>query len=173
MEYGPRALGNRSILANPTIPGMDDKVNEEIKFREKWRPFCPSMLDEAKEDFLEDPSESPFMVMTFKIRHERREQVPSIVHADAPRATDSQRVGESPLLETDQILRRGEWGAGAHEHLLQHQRGYDRQYAAGCGTNISGDRDGCALDRELHREEAGGWGGVGRGLVGSRLSLPI
>jgi carbamoyltransferase len=82
MEAGPRALGNRSILANPTIPGMDDKVNEEIKFREKWRPFCPSMLDEAKQDFLENPSESPFMVMTFKIKKEKREQVPSIVHAD-------------------------------------------------------------------------------------------
>ena len=82
MEAGPRALGNRSILANPTIPGMDDKVNEEIKFRERWRPFCPSLLDEAKEDFLENASESPFMVLTFEIKPERREQVPSIVHAD-------------------------------------------------------------------------------------------
>ena len=46
MEYGPRALGNRSILANPSVPGVADKVNEIIKFREKWRPFCPSILTE-------------------------------------------------------------------------------------------------------------------------------
>ena len=82
MEAGPRALGNRSILANPTLEGMDDKVNAEIKFREKWRPFCPSLLDEAKQDYLENATDSPFMNMTFEIKKERREQVPSIDHVD-------------------------------------------------------------------------------------------
>ncbi len=82
MEFGPRALGNRSILGNPKIPGMDDKINAEIKYREAWRPFCPSLLDEAKEDYLENASESPFMIMTFKIARARREEVPAIVHVD-------------------------------------------------------------------------------------------
>jgi carbamoyltransferase len=82
MEVGPRALGNRSILADPTVEGMDDKVNAEIKFREKWRPFCPSMHESAKQDYLENACESPFMILTFKIREEQRKAIPAIVHID-------------------------------------------------------------------------------------------
>ncbi|MCP5039501.1 MAG: carbamoyltransferase [bacterium] len=81
-EVGPRALGNRSILGNPKIAGMDDKINEQIKFREAWRPFCPSMLDEAKQDYLVGATESPFMNLTFEIQPGRREEVPAVVHVD-------------------------------------------------------------------------------------------
>lgn len=82
MEVGPRALGNRSILGNPKIPGMDDRINEEIKLRETWRPFCPSILDEAKEDYLVGATESPFMILTFEVATERREEIPAVVHVD-------------------------------------------------------------------------------------------
>jgi carbamoyltransferase len=82
MEVGPRALGNRSILANPCTPGMNDVVNEKIKFREKWRPFCPSMLDEVKEQYLEKSYESPFMNLTFTVKEEMRRYIPAVVHVD-------------------------------------------------------------------------------------------
>ncbi|MDP6977578.1 MAG: carbamoyltransferase C-terminal domain-containing protein [Myxococcota bacterium] len=81
-EVGPRALGNRSILGNPKIPGMDDRINEIIKFREAWRPFCPSILDEAKDDYLVGAKDSPFMILTFEVEPERREEVPAVVHVD-------------------------------------------------------------------------------------------
>jgi len=82
LEVGPRALGNRSILANPCTPGMNDVVNEKIKFREKWRPFCPSMLDEVKDRYLERACESPFMNLTFTVREEMRPHIPAVVHVD-------------------------------------------------------------------------------------------
>ncbi len=82
MEVGPRALGNRSILANPCTPGMNDIVNEKIKFREKWRPFCPSMLYEVKEKYLARPYESPFMNLTFTVKEEMRPLIPAVVHVD-------------------------------------------------------------------------------------------
>ena len=82
MEVGPRALGNRSILANPCTTGMNDVVNEKIKFREKWRPFCPSMLYEVKEKYLERAYESPFMNLTFEVKEEMRPLIPAVVHVD-------------------------------------------------------------------------------------------
>jgi carbamoyltransferase len=82
MEVGPRALGNRSILANPCTPGMNDIVNEKIKFREQWRPFCPSMLYEVKDKYLERAYESPFMNLTFTVKEEMRQHIPAVVHVD-------------------------------------------------------------------------------------------
>ncbi len=82
MEWGPRALGNRSILGNPTVKGTADKINEIIKFRENWRPFCPSMLAEWGNKILETDHDSPFMTFCFTVRPEWRERVPEIVHVD-------------------------------------------------------------------------------------------
>jgi len=96
MEAGPRALGNRSILGNPRIEGMDDKINEEIKFREAWRPFCPSMLDEAKNDYLVDATESPFMILTFEIEPERRDEGPAGVHVDGTARPQTVRKDVNP-----------------------------------------------------------------------------
>jgi carbamoyltransferase len=81
MEAGPRALGNRSILANPCDPKIKDKVNK-IKLREKWRPLCPSILEEVKEEYMEYPYESPFMILNFKIKKEKLKKIPSVVHVD-------------------------------------------------------------------------------------------
>ena len=64
-ELGPRALGNRSILAHPGIRGMKDKINKEVKHRESWRPFAPSILHEDGEKYFENYVESPFMLLTF------------------------------------------------------------------------------------------------------------
>lgn len=82
MEFGPRALGNRSILADPRDPGMKDRINEYVKFREEFRPFCPSLLDEAKEEYLQNAHDSPFMILTFDVPREKQKEIPAVVHVD-------------------------------------------------------------------------------------------
>jgi carbamoyltransferase len=82
MEFGPRALGNRSILANPTLPNMKDKVNNEIKYRESWRPFCPSITEETKNDYIQNPNEASFMMVAYEMQESMKERLKSIVHID-------------------------------------------------------------------------------------------
>ncbi|MFH1407060.1 MAG: carbamoyltransferase C-terminal domain-containing protein [Candidatus Omnitrophota bacterium] len=82
MEWGPRALGARSILANPSIGGMKDKINEIIKFREPWRPFCPSILREYAYEIFETKHDSPFMTFSFAVRAEWRLRIREVVHVD-------------------------------------------------------------------------------------------
>ncbi len=82
MEFGPRALGSRSILADPRDPEMNAKVNNAVKFREWWRPFAPSMKREAAAEYLESASDSPFMILTAQVRPEKRAVIPSVTHVD-------------------------------------------------------------------------------------------
>ncbi|MGB7283439.1 MAG: carbamoyltransferase [Candidatus Acidiferrum sp.] len=82
MEFGPRALGSRSILADPRDPEMNAKVNNAVKFREWWRPFAPSMKKEAAGEYLESASDSPFMILTAQVRQEKRAVIPSVTHVD-------------------------------------------------------------------------------------------
>ncbi|MBF0532969.1 MAG: carbamoyltransferase, partial [Candidatus Omnitrophica bacterium] len=82
MEWGPRALGNRSILGNPTIPGTADRINAIIKFREKWRPFCPSILPEFAPDILGSDHPAPFMTIAFLTAAKWKDRIPEVVHVD-------------------------------------------------------------------------------------------
>ena len=82
MEAGPRSLGQRSILADPRKTQNRDKVNAIIKFREYWRPFCPSMAAEAAEIYFEDFQEAPFMILSFKANDKLKKDAPAIVHVD-------------------------------------------------------------------------------------------
>ena len=82
MEGGPRALGSRSILADPRNDNSRDKVNVVIKYRELWRPFCPSMTSEALEMYYEKHTHAPFMTMTFKANDRARKDIPAVVHID-------------------------------------------------------------------------------------------
>ncbi len=82
MEFGPRALGSRSILADPRDPEMNTKVNNAVKFREWWRPFAPSLKKEAAGDYLESATDSPFMILTAQVRPEKRSVIPSVTHVD-------------------------------------------------------------------------------------------
>lgn len=82
MEFGPRSLGNRSILGHPAIPGMSDEINARIKFREKWRPFCPSILDTHSEEILGTSHPSPFMTFSFEVTEEWKKKIPEVVHVD-------------------------------------------------------------------------------------------
>ncbi len=81
-EWGPRALGNRSILANPAIPTMKDTINAKIKRRESFRPFAPSVLKEDVAIYFEQDVYSPFMMHVVKFRPEWRERLPAVVHVD-------------------------------------------------------------------------------------------
>jgi carbamoyltransferase len=82
MEFGPRALGARSILGCPSVPGVADRINEQIKFRERWRPFCPSMLERVRREMFRVDHPAPFMTFTFEVEDEWKERVPEVVHED-------------------------------------------------------------------------------------------
>jgi carbamoyltransferase len=82
LEFGPRALGNRSVLADPRDEKMKDKINKHLKKRDWFMPFAPSMLSEAKTEYLEDAVESPFMIMGFNVKKERIKDIPAVVHVD-------------------------------------------------------------------------------------------
>jgi carbamoyltransferase len=82
MEFGPRALGSRSILADPRDPEMTAKVNNAVKFREWWRPFAPSLKKEAASEYLESATDSPFMILTAQVRPEKRSVIPAVTHVD-------------------------------------------------------------------------------------------
>ena len=82
MEFGPRALGGRSILGCPSVKGVADRINAQIKFRERWRPFCPSMLDTVGPRMLQSDHPAPFMTFTFEVAEEWKMRVPEVVHED-------------------------------------------------------------------------------------------
>lgn len=82
MEWGPRALGNRSILGDPRRADMKDILNQKIKRRESFRPFAPSILREAVPDWFETDDDVPFMMQVFQVREERRKTIPAVTHVD-------------------------------------------------------------------------------------------
>jgi len=82
MEFGPRALGNRSILADPRRPDMKDILNARVKHRESFRPFAPSVLEECSNEFFVADCSSPYMIVVFDVRPEKRAVVPAITHVD-------------------------------------------------------------------------------------------
>ena len=82
MEWGPRALGNRSILAHPGYPGMKDILNARIKHREAFRPFAPAVLAERQDEIFEQREPSPFMLHVCKIRPEWRDRLTAVTHVD-------------------------------------------------------------------------------------------
>lgn len=82
MEFGPRALGHRSILGDPRRTDMKDILNSRIKNREPFRPFCPSILAEKAGEFFETDYPSPFMVMAYKIKSHQQKRIPAVTHED-------------------------------------------------------------------------------------------
>lgn len=81
-EIGPRALGNRSILASPIAPGVRDVLNSRVKFREPFRPFAPSVLAERANEFFETDQPDPFMTFAPRVRPDKASQIPAAVHVD-------------------------------------------------------------------------------------------
>ena len=81
-EYGPRALGNRSILADPRKAATQDLINEKVKFREMFRPFAPSILHEYADEYFENYHESPYMDKTLHIRKSMQNKIAAVCHVD-------------------------------------------------------------------------------------------
>ena len=82
MEFGPRALGNRSIVVDPRRAEMKEILNDRIKKREPFRPFAPSILEEHLVDYFEQDHPAPTMLMVYQIKSERRAQIPAVTHVD-------------------------------------------------------------------------------------------
>ncbi|NRD24179.1 carbamoyltransferase [Winogradskyella litoriviva] len=97
MEIGPRALGNRSILANPTYPDMKDKINAEVKHREAYRPFAPSALVESYKDYFDLKVEAPFMLKVCNVLKDKQGILPSITHVDGTARLQTVNKKTNPL----------------------------------------------------------------------------
>ena len=97
MEWGPRALGNRSILGDPRRPGMRDILNLKIKRREAFRPFAPSILEEATADYFTQSYPSPFMLMAYNVRPEKRGEIPATTHVDGSGRLQTVSEIQNPL----------------------------------------------------------------------------
>ena len=82
MEWGPRALGNRSILCDPRRANIKDILNSKIKRRESFRPFAPSILKESVIEWFEHDDDVPFMMQVHQIRKEKRSLIPAVTHVD-------------------------------------------------------------------------------------------
>ncbi len=95
-ELGPRALGNRSIVCDPRRHDMQDILNARIKHREPFRPFAPSVLAEAMGDWFEQPYESPYMLMAFKVRADKLGQIPAITHEDGTARVQTVTAATNP-----------------------------------------------------------------------------
>jgi carbamoyltransferase len=96
MEFGPRALGNRSILANPCFPTMKDILNSRVKFREEFRPFAPAVLAEAASRYFDLGFESPFMLFTPQVRPEAAAKIPSVTHVDGSARVQTVSRSDNP-----------------------------------------------------------------------------
>jgi len=96
-EWGPRALGNRSILADPRRPEMKDILNRRIKHREIFRPFAPSIIEEAVGDFFEQTHPSPFMTFAYPVRPEKRSVIPAPTHVDGTARLQTVSRSANPL----------------------------------------------------------------------------
>jgi carbamoyltransferase len=100
MEFGARALGNRSILADPSQPGIAQRINKLVKFRESWRPFSASLLESAADDYIDRGnlhSHDEAMALSVKTTAKFRESYPDIVHVDGTARLQVVRVRTTPI----------------------------------------------------------------------------
>lgn len=97
MEWGPRALGNRSILCDPRRADMKARLNSKIKRRESFRPFAPSVLEEAVAEWFEESDAVPFMMQVFQIRENKRKLIPAVTHVDGSGRLQTVSRAANPL----------------------------------------------------------------------------
>jgi carbamoyltransferase len=97
MEFGPRALGNRSILVDPRQAEMKEVLNDRIKRRESFRPFAPSILEEETSEYFEQDHPSPAMLMVYQIRSHRRGEIPAVTHVDGSGRLQTVSQPDNPL----------------------------------------------------------------------------
>src|SRR5262245_6261505 len=97
-EFGPRPLGNRSILADPRTPAMKEKLNKRVKHRQAFRPFAPVVLAERVDEVFEGEAESPFMLLAQRVRPEWAHKIPAVVHVDGTARVQTVRENQNPRL---------------------------------------------------------------------------
>jgi carbamoyltransferase len=97
-EFGPRALGNRSLIADPRKPEMKDILNSRVKHRQAFRPFAPIVLAERMKEVFEGDEDSPFMLIAKPVRPEWRDRIPAIVHVDGTARVQTVREATNPML---------------------------------------------------------------------------
>ncbi len=97
MEWGPRALGNRSLLADPRREEIRDIINLKVKQREPFRPFAPSVLEEKSYEYFGNPISSPFMLFAFPVRPDKRQRIPAVTHVDGTARPQTVRKEDNPL----------------------------------------------------------------------------
>ncbi|MEM7774294.1 MAG: carbamoyltransferase C-terminal domain-containing protein [Pseudomonadota bacterium] len=97
LEWGPRALGNRSIVCDPRRPDMKDILNRKIKRRESFRPFAPSILHECVGEWFEENGDVPFMMQVYQIREDKRSLIPAVTHVDGSGRLQSVYRETNPL----------------------------------------------------------------------------
>jgi len=97
-EFGPRALGNRSILADPRDRKMADRVNAQVKHRQAFRPFAPVVMAEKAHEYFDGEEESPFMLLVKRVKPEARDKIPAIVHVDGTARVQTVTREQNPLL---------------------------------------------------------------------------
>jgi carbamoyltransferase len=97
-EFGPRALGNRSILADPRTAEMKDKLNKQVKHRQAFRPFAPVVLAERADAIFESHRDSPFMLLAEGVRPEWRDRIPAVVHVDGTARVQTVRADQNERL---------------------------------------------------------------------------
>jgi len=96
MEFGPRALGNRSIIASPMTDGIRDKINSDIKRRPAYQPFCPSVMDEERERLFSSSQANRHMTSAFRLKDEFKEIMPAAVHVDLTGRPQFCRQSDNP-----------------------------------------------------------------------------
>jgi carbamoyltransferase len=97
-EFGPRALGNRSLLADPREAGMKDILNSRVKHRQAFRPFAPIVLAERGQEVFEGEEDSPFMLIAKRVRPEWRDRIPAVVHVDGTARVQTVKEAANPML---------------------------------------------------------------------------
>ena len=97
MEFGARALGNRSILADPRRSDMRDRINYFVKFREDFRPLAPSLLEEHASEYLVGSQASPFMTITFDVAEAKRSAIPAVTHVDGTARPQTVAADANPI----------------------------------------------------------------------------
>ena len=135
MEWGPRALGNRSILCDPRRADMKAILNAKIKRRESFRPFAPSVLEEAVSEWFEEDDAVPFMMQVFQIREEKRQLIPAVTHVDGSGRLQTVSRRTNPLYHQliDDLSRSHGYPDGV-EHFVQRERA--RRLQAARGTRL-------------------------------------
>ena len=140
-EFGPRALGNRSLLADPRKPEMKDILNSRVKHRQAFRPFAPIVLAERMKEIFEGDEDLPFMLIAKPVRPEWRDKIPAIVHVDGTARVQTVReADQSDALPPAEGVRGADRRSRADQHLIQHQGRADRGNARGCRDLLSDHR---------------------------------